>query len=245
MRKNIILPNMVTLLGLLSGVYSLVAVMQGKFFVAAVAILLAAVFDGLDGKVARLVDGASEFGIQLDSLADVISFGVAPAVLLYQWQMAEFRQLGIMAMFLFVACGALRLARFNVQTKKISSLFFVGLPIPAAAAIIASGVIFVYRIGYWDHPYMGEIAIVFALLFAFLMVSTVPYYSFKNLSFLRTRPFNTIVILVIFLFVIGIEPRITIFGFMMAYVVSGFIMLPLRARIVEKLERSEETDEAN
>ncbi len=242
MHKNIILPNMITLLGLLSGVFSMVLAMKGNYYFAAIAVLLAAVFDGLDGKVARLVKGTSEFGVQLDSLADVVSFGVAPALLVYHWQFEGFHQVGIMATFLFVACGALRLARFNVQTKKISNLFFVGLPIPGAAAVIASSVLFVTRMGFAEYENLAWVYLVMVFLLAFLMVSTVPYYSFKNLSFLKVRPFNTIVILVVILFFIGSKPNIAIFTVMVAYVISGFVLLPMRKRL---LARERAKDEAS
>jgi len=239
MHKNIILPNMITLLGLLSGVYSMMLTIRENYIYAAIAILLAAIFDSLDGKVARLVKGTSEFGIQLDSLADVVSFGVAPALLIFHWQFQQLHQVGIMAAFVFVACGALRLARFNVQTKKISNLFFVGLPIPGAAAIVAASVFFVSHLELTDFAYLPWFYLVAVFVLAFLMVSTVPYYSFKNLGFLKMRPFNTVVILVVLLFFIGSKPSIAIFTFMIVYVISGFVLLPLRKRLLAR-ERAQE-----
>lgn len=238
--KNLILPNMITLLGLLCGVYSMVAASHDRIVAASIAILLAAVFDGLDGKVARLVNGASDFGVQLDSLADVISFGVAPAFLIYSWQLSEFGRIGLMVTFLFVACGALRLARFNVQTKTVSNLFFVGMPIPGAAGVLVSSILFVQRLGLEDFTYLGAFYLALVFLMAFLMVSTVPYYSFKKLGFLKTHPFNTVVVFVLFLVVIGIEPAITIFTVLMAYVVSGFVMLPVSKRLSDKLNKQNE-----
>jgi CDP-diacylglycerol--serine O-phosphatidyltransferase len=234
-----ILPNMVTLCGLLCGIFSITLTIMGSYFNAAVAILLAGVFDGLDGKVARLIKGTSDFGVQLDSLVDVVSFGVAPAMLLFHWQFRQFQEVGIMAAFVFVACGALRLARFNVQTKKISNLFFVGLPIPAAAAMISASILFVYQFDLYAfaHLYLFFFIMVFAL--AILMVSTLPYYSFKNLGFLKMRPFNTVVILVVVLFFIGSKPGIAIFILMSAYIISGFVLLPLRKRLLAK-ERAKE-----
>ena len=242
-RRNIVLPNFITMLGLLCGVYSLVAVSNGELTRGAVAIILAGVFDGLDGKVARLVNGTSEFGVQLDSLADVISFGVAPAFLLYNWLFTPYKQLGLMLMFLYVACGALRLARFNVQTKKISNIFFVGMPIPAAAAIVAASVLFIKRVEMLDAPWLPITGIIFALVLGFLMVSTLPFYSFKNLSFVKARPFNIIVILVVILFFVGLEPAIGIFTLSMLYLLSGFVMLPFRKRLLLKLEKTQEAAE--
>ena len=242
MHRNVILPNMITLLGLLCGVYSIALALRGSesyYRYAAIAILLAAVFDSLDGKVARLVKGASEFGVQLDSLADIISFGIAPALLLFHWQFQQLHQVGAMAVFIFVACGALRLARFNVQTKKISNLFFVGLPVPAAAAVIASSVLFLFHFEWTGYQYLAKLYIITVFVLAFLMVSTIPYYSFKNLRFLKMRPFNTVVILVVALFFVGTKPSVAIFTIMLAYVLSGFVLLPLRKRILAR-ERAKE-----
>lgn len=151
--RNIILPNFITIMGLLCGIYSIMLsvgsrIVEGDNFVySAYFLLLAAFFDGIDGKVARIVNGTSDFGVQLDSLCDMVSFGVAPAILVYEWLLKGFDRLGIVAVFLFVACGALRLARFNVQSSKISNVFFVGLPIPAAAAFIATSVLFIHKLG--------------------------------------------------------------------------------------------------
>lgn len=139
--KNAIFPNFVTLLGLFSGFYSIIATLNGNYVMAAYATLIAFVFDGLDGKIARMLNASSEFGIQLDSLADLISFGVAPALLVYKWALEPYGRLGWMAAFLFVACAALRLARFNVQAKRISNKFFVGLPSPAAAGVVVTSVL--------------------------------------------------------------------------------------------------------
>ena len=147
--RNIILPNVITILGLFCGVYSIMLSVgsmniQGDNFVfAAYLLILAAFFDGIDGKVARIVNGTSDFGVQLDSLCDMVSFGVAPAILVYEWLLKGFGRLGIVAAFFFIASGALRLARFNVQSGKISNVYFVGLPIPAAAAFIATSVLFI------------------------------------------------------------------------------------------------------
>jgi CDP-diacylglycerol--serine O-phosphatidyltransferase len=237
MHRNIVLPNLVTLLGMLAGMFALVSVMNGRFIVGAWAILLAAVFDGLDGKVARLVNGASEFGVQLDSLADVVSFGVAPAVLVYHWQFIPHKQLGMMVMFLYVACSALRLARFNVQTKRISNVFFMGLPVPAAAAVIASSVLFIHHLKITDNALLSNISLGMVVLLAFLMVSTIPYFSFKKFRF-GIRQFYIIFFVVLIIFLIGLQPFIGIFTCLMLYILSGFIMIPFRARATAYLEKT-------
>jgi CDP-diacylglycerol--serine O-phosphatidyltransferase len=231
-----VLPNLVTLLGMLAGMFALVSVMNGRFITGAWAILLAAVFDGLDGKVARLVNGASEFGVQLDSLADLVSFGVAPAVLVYHWQFVPHKQLGMMVMFLYVACGALRLARFNVQSKRISSAFFMGLPVPAAAAVIASSVLFIHHLKITDEL-LSIISLCMVVLLSFLMVSTIPYYSFKKVRF-GVRQFYVIFFAVLIIFLVGLQPYIGIFSVLMLYIISGFVMIPFRAKATAYLEKT-------
>lgn len=235
--KNVILPNTITILGLLCGVYSIILSIDGKFVYAAYALILSALFDGLDGKVARLVRGTSEFGVQLDSLCDVVSFGVAPAILVYSWVLAPFGRLGLMAMFLFVACGALRLARFNVQAGKISSEYFVGLPIPAAAAFIAAGVIFVNKLGLnLDKTFLSVFFIVSIYMLAFLMVSTIPFYSFKKMSYFKRKPFNSLVILVVLIFFVGLYFEILFFILILGYILIGLLLSIFRITKHKKIE---------
>ncbi|GAB7141214.1 CDP-diacylglycerol--serine O-phosphatidyltransferase [Deferribacterales bacterium RsTz2092] len=236
MRPNLVIPNMITMMSILASVYSMVLTLRGSYVLAAIAIIVAAIFDGMDGKVARLMNGASEFGIQMDSLADVISFGVAPAFLVYVWKINELGRLGTMVMFLYIACGALRLARFNVQTKVISNVFFVGLPIPAAATALVSSILFLKRTNMLERDILPPIYLAITLMLALLMVSIVPYYSFKRLGELKKHPFGMAVILAVLIFAVGLEPYITLFVLMSAYIVSGFIMLPFAKRITAKLE---------
>lgn len=234
---NVIIPNAITILGLLCGVYSIILSIEGKFVYGAYALILAALFDGLDGKVARLVRGTSEFGVQLDSLCDVVSFGVAPAIMVYSWVLAPFGRLGLMAMFLFVACGALRLARFNVQAGKISSEYFVGLPIPAAAAFIASGVLFVDALNLdLDKTFLSVFFMVSIYVLAFLMVSTIPFYSFKKLGYIKRKPFNSLVILVVLIFFVGIYFEVLFFTIIFGYIVIGILLSLFRITKHKKLE---------
>ncbi len=227
--KNLILPNTITILGLLCGLYSIILSIDGKFVYAAYALILAALFDGLDGKVARLVKGTSEFGVQLDSLCDLVSFGVAPAILVYSWVLAPFGRLGLMAVFLFVACGALRLARFNVQSGKISNVYFVGLPIPAAAAFIAAGVLFVNALGLTvDKNFLSIFFVVSIYVLAFLMVSTVPFYSFKKIDYFKRKHFNYLVILVVIIFIVGLYFEVFFFLLIFGYILIGLLLSLLR-----------------
>lgn len=229
--RNVILPNLITILGLLFGLYSIVLSINGKFVFAAVALIVAALFDALDGKVARLVKGTSEFGVQLDSLCDLVSFGVAPAFLVYLWVLAPFGRVGTMAVFLFVACGALRLARFNVQTGTISSTFFVGLPIPAAAAYIASVVLFVNDMGLdIDKRYLGMFLLISIYSLGILMVSTVPFYSFKKNNYMREKPFNALVIIVALVAVIGFNFEKLFFITIFLYIVISLLVALFKIR---------------
>ncbi len=231
MKRHYILPNLITLMAMFCGYYSIAASLRGDFVIAAYAILFAFVFDGLDGKVARLLDATSDFGVQMDSLSDLVAFGVAPSILVYQWVLKPYGRIGWMAAFLFVACGALRLARFNVQTTKdTKSSFFVGLPIPTAAGIIASSVLFVKEVIGNPQDFSIPFTYVFLIyVLAFLMVSSLPYYSFKNLSNISIKPFNILVMFVLLIFVVGMYPEVMLFIVMVLYILSG-LLLPLFKR---------------
>ena len=241
LNRNAIFPNFVTLLGLFSGFYSIVATLNGNYVMASYATLVAFVFDGLDGKIARMLNASSEFGIQLDSLADLISFGVAPALLVYKWALEPYGRLGWMAAFLFVACAALRLARFNVQSKRISNKFFVGLPSPAAAGVVVTSVLFARH--FFGDPTAIEVPLWFTFMIyilAFLMVSNVPYFSFKNIEYFHKKPFNSLVAFVLFIFVLGLYPEVFLFLFASAYAASGIVALLLRKNKVHLEEEAQE-----
>jgi CDP-diacylglycerol--serine O-phosphatidyltransferase len=196
MRKGIyILPNLFTTGNLFCGFWAIISVFQEKFFYAAVAILLACVFDILDGKVARLSGATSKFGVQYDSLADLISFGIAPALLAFSWALRPYGKFGWLAAFLFVVCGALRLARFNVQSASGEVKYFKGLPIPAAASMIALTILLYFEL-IETGGVRDIIILVMIYLLAFLMVSNIRYFSFKELKLTKRRPFS------IFIFVI-------------------------------------------
>jgi len=215
-----VLPNLFTTASLFMGFYSIIASIQENFFLAAIAILVSLVFDGLDGRIARITNTTSKFGAEYDSLADLIAFGVAPALLAYVWAMSFYGKLGWMASFMFVACGALRLARFNIQIGLIDSKFFNGLPIPGAAAVIATTVIFFNWLGVegtFHNPYM----MIFVVALALLMVSNVKYYSGKDMKLFARMPFMTFLIVVGILLIIIYKPEVTIFVIMVTYAISG------------------------
>lgn len=224
LRKGVyLLPNLITAGGIFAGFFVIISSSDGHYETAAWFILLAAIFDGLDGKVARLTGTASKFGVELDSLADVISFGVAPGVLLYGWALRPFGKLGWLAAFLYVICGALRLARFNVQVSTVESRRFVGLPIPAAACIVATCVLLFYKLGGTGTVKMVSM-VVLVFLLAFLMVSNIKYLSLKDPELFKRQPFMMLVLAIFLLIVIIAQPVVMLFLIGMAYMVSGPVM---------------------
>ncbi|MDI7260974.1 MAG: CDP-diacylglycerol--serine O-phosphatidyltransferase [Thermodesulfobacteriota bacterium] len=221
MRKGVyILPNLFTTGNLFCGFWAIISVFQEKFFYAAAAILLATVFDVLDGKVARLSGATSKFGVQYDSLADLVSFGVAPALLAFSWALRPYGRFGWLAAFLFVVCGALRLARFNVQSSSGEVKHFKGLPIPAAASMIALTILLYLRL--IETGWVKDIVIlVMIYILAFLMVSNIHYFSLKELDLARRKPFSIFIFIVLSMIVIVMEPTLVLFGFIFFYILSG------------------------
>jgi len=218
-----ILPNLFTSANLFCGFYAIIASIQGGYVKASIAIMVAALFDALDGKIARFTGTQSKFGLEYDSLSDAISFGVAPGILVYLWALQPFGRLGWLAALLFVVCGTLRLARFNTLVDRVSSEYFMGLPIPAAAFMIASTVVLFNRLGGEGTPRHVTILIMIYAL-SFLMVSTVKYYSFKRAALFKTMKFNMLVIVILLAMVIVAEPSITFFLIMLTYTLSGPVM---------------------
>jgi CDP-diacylglycerol--serine O-phosphatidyltransferase len=215
-----LLPNLFTTASLFAGFYSITASVQEKYYIAAVAILVSLVFDGLDGRIARFTNTTSKFGAEYDSLADLIAFGVAPSLLAYIWAMSSDGKLGWLAGFLFVACGALRLARYNIQIGIIESKVFNGLPIPAAASVIATTVIFFHFVGS-EGKYSNSYLTYFVILLALLMVSNIKYYSFKDIKLYARMPFTLFLIVICILLVIYYKPEIMAFVIMVGYAISG------------------------
>ncbi len=214
-----ILPSLLTTCGVFCGFYAFIATMEDRFDVAAIAILIAMVFDGLDGRVARLTGTSSAFGVQYDSLADVISFGMAPAFLAYSWVLKPFGHLGWMAAFLYLLCGALRLARFNVTKPDLLGNNFLGLPIPAAAAVVASIIIAFEDLLFTRLDPIIMVGVVYCL--AFLMVSNLKYPAFKQLEFKKRVPFTRFLFVVLVLYAFATVPKIALFIITGLYLFSG------------------------
>jgi CDP-diacylglycerol---serine O-phosphatidyltransferase len=217
-----LLPNTITLCGMMAGFFSIMSSINGDFLSAAWAIIVATIFDGLDGWMARLTHTSTRFGIELDSLSDLVAFGVAPAIMMYKWALFPFDRFGWAAAFLFIACGALRLARFNVQTETTTSKAFKGMPIPAAAVILCSIIIF-YNTFSGGIPPENIFFPGMTILIALLMVSTLRYHGLKEVNFKEKKPFWVLVIFVLILFVLLIHPSTAIFVFSMVYLVWGLI----------------------
>jgi len=226
MRKIYIVPNIVTTGNMFCGFYSMIASIHGDYIPAAWAILAASVFDMLDGRIARLAKATSQFGVEYDSLSDLISFGVAPAILLYQWTLQPFERLGWLAAFLYLACGALRLARFNVMTGTISKKYFQGLPIPMAAGLVATFIIFNQTVG-WPEPgsFVSLNILVLILTFglASLMISTVKFPSFKELNWRSRASFGFLMVGVLSMILIAVKPEVTLFALLSAYIVISLV----------------------
>jgi len=232
MRKGIyILPNLITLLSMFAGFYSIVASLNSDYDRAAWAILVASIFDVLDGWVARITHTATRFGIEIDSLADVISFGVAPGILVYTWTLSAFGRIGWLGSFFLVACAALRLARFNVQMGSTEKKHFTGLPTPASAIMIATTVLsyeeildVLVRVKFMLlADVMGKDYWVLALTFllAGLMVSNITYHSLKEANLRERRPFGILVAFSAFLAVVAYHPSLVLFLVSTVYILSG------------------------
>jgi CDP-diacylglycerol---serine O-phosphatidyltransferase len=220
-RSIYILPNLFTSMNLFCGYYSILSSVQSRFVDAAIAILIGAVFDLFDGKIARATHTTSRFGAEYDSLADLLTFGMAPALLMVLWVLEPMGRSAMLAGFLFTACGALRLARFNVSTASQND--FEGLPIPAAAATIVSAVLFFSRLELSPDPFR-MILLVMMVVLSLCMVSTVCYKSFKNISFFKRMTFNKLAGLVLIFAAAATEPYVLLFVVFLTYVVSGPVL---------------------
>ncbi len=220
-RAVYLIPNLLTTGNLFSGLYSVLAVFSANYFKAAVAILVAMIFDMLDGKSARWTKSTSQFGVEYDSLADLVSFGVAPGLLIYSWALSQHGMFGAAVMFAFVACGALRLARYNVTSGTTDGKYFTGLPIPAAAAVVATLVIFDHYIVRMGTEVKPLLILVITLTLAFLMVSTVKYRSFKDLRFQGGRHFNHLVSVILVLMLVVAWPQAMLFVLSAGYALLG------------------------
>ena len=223
-RKGIyILPNLFTLAALFGGFYAVVMAMNGRFHEAAIGVFCAMVLDSLDGRVARMTNTQSAFGEQMDSLADMVSFGAAPALIAYEWSLKGLGRWGWIAAFVYCACAMMRLARFNVNTGVVDKRYFQGLPSPAAAALVMG---FIWLMT--DLQISGQsvpwVMFAFALYAGLTMVTNVPFYSFKDLNMKRSVPFVVIVLIALGIAVINIDPPTVLFGIFVAYGLSGYVV---------------------
>lgn len=213
-----ILPNAFTSLNLFCGFISLVSAIDGKFQYAAFAILIAVIFDSLDGKVARATNTTSEFGIQYDSLADLVSFGLAPSMLMYLWILKPMGRIGWLAAFLYTTCGALRLARFNTMAEETPSAHFLGLPIPAAAMMIAATILFSIKYTLPSEQFrMVYLLLIYGL--SFLMVSSIKYQSFKKATFFKKKKFSSLVGTILVFILIVQDPPLVLFATGILYII--------------------------
>lgn len=221
-RKGIyILPNLFTLAALFGGFFAIVMAMNGRFDLAAIGVFCAMVLDSLDGRVARMTNTQSAFGEQMDSLSDMVSFGAAPALIAYEWALKGLGRWGWVAAFVYCACAALRLARFNVNTTVVDKRYFQGLPSPAAAALV-TGFIWIMTELEVAGPTVAWPMFVLALYAGLTMVSNVPFYSFKDIQMKKSVPFAVIVLIALGIAVINIHPPVVLFGVFVVYGLSGY-----------------------
>ncbi len=258
-----LLPNLFTSASLFSGFYSLVATFNGNYYIGAIAILFSAFFDGIDGKVARLTNTTSPFGVEYDSLSDLVAFGVAPAFLAYSLALSSFGRIGWIIAFIYVACAAIRLARFNVQITTVEKSIFNGLPSPAAAGVVTTTILLyvspstpVLDTGkkallssMIKHPLDVMLSkpidlilsqqftiLLIVLIAGLLMISTVKYKSFKNAGIIKERPVSFLMLAIIMMSLIVLEPIKMLFAIFIVYAASGLVALLLPRRGEKKLQ---------
>lgn len=218
-----ILPNLLTTVALFSGFFAIVQAMNGKFEVAAVAIFIAMLFDGLDGRVARLTRTQSAFGAEYDSLSDMVSFGAAPALVVYVWALKGMGKLGWIAAFIYCACAALRLARFNTNIEVIDKRYFQGLPSPAAAALVA-GLVWVMIDNDWTGEEARWYACILTIFAGITMVSNLRYYSGKSINLRKSVPFMVVAAFALGFALVSSYPPGVLFALFLAYALSGYVL---------------------
>ena len=225
-RKGVyVLPNLFTLAALFGGFYAIVMAMNGRFEQAAIGVFCAMVLDSLDGRVARMTNTQSTFGEQMDSLSDMVSFGAAPALIVYEWALKGMGKLGWVAAFIYCSCAALRLARFNTNLTVVDKRYFKGLPSPAAAAVVMGFIWVMDDAGYKQADMQGWLAwcaMALTVLAGLTMVTNLPFYSFKEFSLKRTVPFVVIVALALAIALVNLHPPIVLFAIFCLYAGSGY-----------------------
>lgn len=221
MKGIYVLPNLFTLAALFGGFYSIVMAMNGIFDQAAIGVFCAMVLDSLDGRVARMTNTQSAFGEQMDSLADMVSFGAAPALISYEWALKGLGRWGWIAAFVYCACAALRLARFNINTAIVDKRYFQGLPSPAAAALVMGFIWWAIEMSYVG-PSLSWWVFAFCLYAGLTMVTNVPFYSFKDFQMKKSVPFTAIVLIALIIAIININPPTVLFALFVIYGTSGY-----------------------
>ena len=223
-----LLPNLFTTGALFAGFYAIIAAMRADFEAASIAIFFAMLFDGLDGRIARLTNTSSKFGAEYDSLSDMVSFGVAPALVVYSWGLVELGKFGWSAAFIYAACAALRLARFNTQIDTADKAWFTGLASPSAAATLAATVWVCNDSGWVGTGVTVEVAALVGILTALLgilMIANVPYYSFKTIDLHGRVPFFMVILVVLIFSLVTVDPPRVLLGASLLYAASGPLML--------------------
>jgi len=238
-RRIYLLPNLLTTAGLFAAFYAIVAAMQAKFEIAAIAILIAMIADALDGRVARLTGTQSSFGTEYDSLADMVSFGVAPALLAYQWSLTYLGKFGWLAAFIYTAAAALRLARFNIHTTESDKRYFQGLACPCAAGVIVTFIWFC-QVQSINGTALNIFTALLTIVLGALMVSNIRYYSFKDMDFKKSLP-SIVGLLIVLLFVsISIDPpSVLLLGFGL-YALSGPVYMLIFLHKIKRAKKNEQ-----
>ena len=244
-----ILPNLMTTANLFCGFFSVILSIKGEYKYAAIAVVIAAIFDTLDGRLARLTHATSKFGAEYDSLCDLLSFGMAPAILMYLWALSPFGRAGILACFLFVACGAMRLARFNVQVGVVEKNYFQGLPIPMAAGIVTSSYLAFDDLGWKPDEWRAILLLAMVILMGFVMVSNFRYRSFKDLDLKQRLPFRYLIAGLILIIVVALYPEVMLFVSFLTYgtlgAVFGVLKLGQKRRLMKATAYAPESTNEN
>ncbi len=243
-----LLPNLFTTAGLFSGFYAIVAAMGGRYDAAAIAIFVAMIMDGIDGRVARLTNTQSDFGVEYDSLSDMVGFGLAPALVMYAWSLQHLSEfgpiwgkLGWLAAFIYTAGAALRLARFNTKVDTGDKRFFQGLPSPSAAAVLA-GFVWLSVEWEWSGVDARYVAIFLTIAMGLLMVSNFNYYSFKELDFKKRVPFVAMLIVILMVVIMGLNPPTVLFLGFSIYAASGIVHTLRQRRLQKDMDEQLEND---
>ncbi len=235
-----LLPNLFTTSALFCGFYAIVAAINARYEPAAIAIFVAMVLDGMDGRIARMTNTQSDFGVQYDSLSDLISFGLAPSLVMYQWSLYGIGKLGWLAAFIFAAATALRLARFNTQAENDDKRFFQGLPSPAAGALVAGFIWMGDASGLYDGTNLVWLSFPLTIMAGILMVSNIRYHSFKQFDLKGRVPFIQVTILVLVLALVAVRPSVVLFLLAFIYALSGPLITLMLIRRHRAIRRTQE-----